>query len=258
MEGFWSYLSCYVTLTRNMAAATRKLTLTDGVRYFAWTKMDKIGKFLLKKWSTNEKLIACLESDMMGVSMEELKERWACVVVKIIDSKERMRRKTGLTTPRFPASTFARGKLVGEADVRRNAEEDLERYVFVSYSYVFLKVRICNGALERSETTCIKTEMKRTLDEMRFLEQVLNRVDCRPETLLDPLFDGYHQRDFASVEDRLLQFISTTAQGIHFRLRYLKLGKVGQKNLDDKLDDLRREQEDLKKLVTAYNKYIGT
>lgn len=75
---------------------------------------------------------------MKEVSLEELKEKWQLVVDKIIDSKERMSRKGGLTTPLVPVSTFVPGELVDEADVRRNSEVYLERYIFISYSYVFL------------------------------------------------------------------------------------------------------------------------
>ncbi|KAI7885932.1 uncharacterized protein EV154DRAFT_574351 [Mucor mucedo] len=94
MGRFWSYLSGYVKPTRNMAAATRQLTLTDGVRYFALKKMNKMGGYLRRTWPANEKLMDDLECEMSKVSSDELKEKWKCVVVEIIDPKE-----TGLTTP---------------------------------------------------------------------------------------------------------------------------------------------------------------
>lgn len=90
------------------------------------------------------------------------------------------------------------------------------------------------AAVNKEGIRAMKSEIKKILKEMVFLEQVLNRVDCRPKSFADPLFKDYNLKDIESVEDRLLQFISTTAQGIHFRLRYLKVGKSMNENLLDR------------------------
>ncbi|KAG2210547.1 hypothetical protein INT47_002489 [Mucor saturninus] len=72
-------------LTRNMAVATRKLTLTDGVRYYALKKMNNMGGYLKRKWLANEKLIEDLEVEMSKVSPKELREmEVGLTVIKLI------------------------------------------------------------------------------------------------------------------------------------------------------------------------------
>ncbi|KAG2201862.1 hypothetical protein INT47_004419 [Mucor saturninus] len=150
-----------------MAAATRQLTLADGIRYFALKKMNKMGGYLRRTWLANEKLMDDLECKM-----------------------SKIQRKTGLTTPRFSASIFACGKSVDEADFKRNSQEDLDRYTYISHFYLFLIRRIAAG-VDSTTITAIRYKIKKTLREMVFLEEVLNRVDCRPTNFADPLFEDY-------------------------------------------------------------------